>query len=215
MFPTISFFILTYLLGSIPTSYWVGKYLFNIDIREHGSGNAGATNSMRVMGAQVAIPVLIVDVAKAFAATKLALFIPDISAGQVLHFKVVFGLVAVIGHIFPVFAQFKGGKGIASLTGVIFGISPIAAVFCLAVFIVVVTLSKMVSLGSIITSIALPFIYLFALNKDDVFLIGFSFAVILIVLVTHFDNIKRILAGEENTLNFKEKNDSYDETKGK
>lgn len=203
----VLFVILAYLLGSIPTSYWVGKYFFHLDIRNHGSGNAGATNTYRVLGAKVAIPVLLIDIMKGYFAVSLAHLIPNISSETLIHYQLIFGTGAVMGHIFPIFANFRGGKGVATLTGSLLAINPLIIAFCLIVFILVVALTKMISAGSLIASLSIPFQVFFIFGIHDPFYIIFTSAFFLIVAFKHAANIRRIFAGEENTISFRKKSD--------
>lgn len=198
--------LVAYLLGSIPTAVWYGKSFYNIDIREHGSGNAGATNTFRVLGKKPGSVVMAVDVLKGYIATSLAriLFVNQLTTIQHEHFvyyQLAFGILAVVGHIFPVFARFKGGKGIATLLGMIIALHSVAAFACLAVFLVVLLISKYVSLGSMIAAVAFPiFMALPALNRGEVnytlVLIGAGLSIL--VIYTHRNNISRLMKGEEN-----------------
>ena len=118
--------ILSYLIGSIPTSVWVSKYFFGVDIRDYGSGNAGATNTYRVLGSRWGTFVMIVDVLKGVLATSLYILIPYYLTEEIdrTNFMVGLGLASVVGHIFPIFAEFKGGKGVATLFGMVIAIQP-------------------------------------------------------------------------------------------
>ena len=145
---------LAYLIGSIPTAVWVGRKFHGIDVREHGSKNAGATNTFRVLGRKSGWFVLIIDVLKGLAASSLPLiFAEDYSKNELLLFQISTSLVCIIGHIFPVFAQFRGGKGVASALGIIIGLNPVSACISVVIFLVVFLVSRYVSLGAIITSI--------------------------------------------------------------
>ncbi|HEU4576151.1 MAG TPA: glycerol-3-phosphate 1-O-acyltransferase PlsY [Chitinophagaceae bacterium] len=192
--------VLAYLIGSIPTSVWVSKYFFDIDIREYGSGNAGATNTFRVLGPQWGTFVMVVDMLKGIAAVKLALVLPHYldNDTQFINLQIGLGLSAVIGHIFPVWADFRGGKGIATLFGMVLGIQPLVAICCVGVFLLVLYLTRFVSLSSILASIAFPVFILVIFNEPEHLYRIFAIAVALMVLLTHQKNISRLLKGSEN-----------------
>ena len=193
---------IAYLIGSIPTAVWVSKGFFGIDIRDYGSGNAGATNTYRVLGAKWGTVVMIVDMLKALAAVKLVYLLPidQHSDFYVINVQLGLGLAAVLGHIFPVWAQFRGGKGVASLFGMVLGIQPDVAICCVGVFALVLFLTRYVSLSSILASIALPVFILFIFNEPEPLYRIFAIAVAMLVLLTHQKNIGRILKGNENRL---------------
>ena len=157
--------IIAYVIGSIPSSVWIGKSYFGKDVRDYGSGNAGATNTFRVLGTQAGIVVLLLDIFKGVTAASLILYLPSISHGtdQYVNLQLLFGILAVVGHIFPVFENFNGGKGIATLFGMLIGIHYLLAVACVALFIVVLLLTRYVSLSSILATISFPIftIYIF------------------------------------------------------
>src|SRR6185503_9524749 len=155
--------VLSYLIGSIPTSVWVSKYFFDIDIRDYGSGNAGATNSFRVLGPKWGVFVMTIDMLKGIIAVSLAYLLPDHidNLTQLQTLQIGLGLAAVIGHIFPIWAEFRGGKGIATLFGIVLGISPWTALSCVGIFLLVLYLTRFVSLSSILASIAFPVFILF------------------------------------------------------
>ncbi|HTM65981.1 MAG TPA: glycerol-3-phosphate 1-O-acyltransferase PlsY, partial [Flavipsychrobacter sp.] len=154
--------ILAYLIGSIPTAVWVSKKIYGIDIREHGSGNAGATNTFRVLGSKAGSAVMLVDMLKGFLAVKLSLLsvFPWYSE-QITNLQIFLGLAAVVGHIFPIWADFRGGKGIATLFGMILAIQPLVAVSLVGVFLAMLFLTRYVSLSSISASVAFPLLILF------------------------------------------------------
>ncbi|WP_346238278.1 glycerol-3-phosphate 1-O-acyltransferase PlsY [Niabella insulamsoli] len=189
-----------YCLGSIPTSVWVSRGFFGIDIRDYGSGNAGATNTFRVLGPRWGSFVMICDVLKGFFAVKLALLLSgyDPEAISFLNMQLALGIAAVIGHIFPVWADFKGGKGVATLFGLVIGISPWTALACSGVFLVVLYLTRFVSLSSILASVAFPVFILVIFNVDNHVYRVFAVAVALLVILTHQKNIGRIIRGGEN-----------------
>lgn len=194
---------LAYLIGSIPTAVWYSQGYFGVDIRQHGSGNAGATNTFRVLGKRAGTIVMLVDVLKGYTAAILATLLwraDVITPNEVLTFKIVFGLVAVIGHLYPVFADFKGGKGVASLLGMVLAIHPEMAAVCIGIFLLVVIASQYVSLGSIMAALAFPVLLLLRIfgEKEPPLLIVFGFVIFLMVVFTHQKNIGRLLRGKEN-----------------
>lgn len=192
--------ILAYLIGSVPTAVWVSKYFFNIDIRDYGSGNAGATNTYRVLGFKWGTAVMLIDMLKGFVAVKLAYLLPFYVADEFArtNFQIGLGLCAVLGHIYPVWAQFRGGKGVATLFGLVLAISPWTALGCVGVFLVVLFLTRFVSLSSILASLAFPIFILVIFNVDNPAYRIFAVSVALLVMLTHQKNISRLLKGSEN-----------------
>ncbi len=195
--------ITSYLLGSIPTAVWYGQAFFQIDIRQHGSGNAGATNTFRVMGKRAGTIVLLIDVLKGVTATMLAnllWFIRMIPSDDVPAWKIAFGMIAVVGHLYPVFANFRGGKGVATLLGLVLGLHPELALVCVGVFLVVVLLSQYVSLGSLLAALSFPVLILLRVfsPQESTLLIVFGFLVFLLVALTHKKNIARLWRGQES-----------------
>lgn len=197
----IAFFI-AYILGSIPSAVWFGKIFHGIDVREHGSGNAGTANTIRVLGLKTGIPVLIVDLGKGWLAAMLPLFFclaPPESA-MLTNFQIITGLAAIIGHIFPVFAGFRGGKGVATVFGVLLAIHPFVTLVCLAVFLVILILTGIVSVSSMSAGIAFPILLLTIFDTPSLAFKIFSVIVAIALLITHHNNIKRLLKGEEKKL---------------
>lgn len=195
--------IIAYLLGSIPTSVWVSKHFFGIDIRDYGSGNAGATNTFRVLGSKWGTFVMIVDMGKGAMAALLAFTMHKYAAHNAsdlmrTNFMIGLGLAAVVGHIFPIWANFKGGKGVATLFGMIVAVQPAVAGCCAGVFLLVLYLTRFVSLSSILSGIAFAVLILFIFNDDSTFYRVFSIAVALLLVLTHQKNINRLLKGTEN-----------------
>ena len=192
--------VLAYVIGSIPTSVWVSKYFFDVDIRDYGSGNAGATNTFRVLGSKWGTFVMIADVLKGVIATSLYIFLPLYMHDEWnrTNFMVGLGLAAVLGHIFPIFADFKGGKGVATLFGMVIAIQPLVAICCVAVFLLVLYLTRFVSLSSIIAGISFAVFILFIFNEKETLYRVFAVAVALMVVLTHQKNINRILKGTES-----------------
>lgn len=205
--------LLSYLVGSIPTSIIVGKVFRHIDIRQHGSGNAGATNVIRVMGWKLGVLVMLVDAGKGVMAT---LYIARIAAGHLdaplSLLQIIAGTCAVIGHIFTVFAGFRGGKGVATGAGMIYSLYPIPALVCTCIFAAVVLATRYVSLGSIAAAVSLPvvlFIFkLFSLLQIDTPLFFFALVIVLLILFAHRGNIKRLLSGRENRIGRKKSAES-------
>jgi acyl phosphate:glycerol-3-phosphate acyltransferase len=192
--------VLAYLIGSIPSSVWVSKYFFDIDIRDYGSGNPGATNTYRVLGPKWGTIVMVIDMLKGIVAVKLALLLPEYadSEANLQNLQTGLGLAAVIGHIFPIWADFRGGKGVATLFGLVLGISPWTALSCVGIFILVLYLTRFVSLSSILASIAFPVFILVIFNVDNPLYRVFAITVALLVLLTHQKNIGRLLKGNES-----------------
>ena len=204
-----AFLLAAYLIGAIPTAVWVGQYFYGVDVRQHGSGNAGATNTFRVLGKKPGAIVMLVDILKGWAATSLASFLVSldiISPDNLILFQLVMGVLAVIGHIFPVYVGFKGGKGVATLMGMVLAIHPAAAFICLGIFIVVLLVSKYVSLGSMIAALAFPLLLLLPrFHPDEPLLIIFGFVLSLLVILTHKKNISRLLQGQESKIHILKK----------
>jgi glycerol-3-phosphate acyltransferase PlsY len=192
--------ILAYLLGSIPTSLIVSRSQFNIDIRDYGSGNAGATNTFRVLGSRWGTIVMIFDMLKGLLAAKMAYLLPIYQENEFFrtNFQIGLGLAAVIGHIFPIWAEFRGGKGVATLFGLIIAVSPWTALSCGGVFMLVLYLTRFVSLSSILASLAFPVFILVIFNVDNNAYRVFAIAVALLVIITHQKNIGRLISGSES-----------------
>jgi acyl phosphate:glycerol-3-phosphate acyltransferase len=200
---------LAYLIGSIPTAVWVSKRIYGLDIREHGSGNAGATNTFRVLGKKAGIWVMIVDMLKGFVAVKLSyLSVYGADSEQIVNLQVGLGLCAVVGHIFPIWAGFRGGKGIATLFGMILAIQYYVAFSLIGVFIAMLFLTNYVSLSSIAASVAFPVLILF-IFKDKAPEISyklFAIATACMVVLTHHKNISRLIAGNESKVKLIKRN---------
>jgi glycerol-3-phosphate acyltransferase PlsY len=204
---TLLFILLAYLTGAFPSAVWVGKIFYKIDVREFGSGNAGATNTFRVLGKKAGIPVLIMDIFKGWLSVNYISCLTNIpeSAEAVFEIKLAFGIAAVIGHLFPIYTGFRGGKGIATLLGLLIGLHAVAALYSILVFVIVFVTSKYVSLGSIIASIAFPILVILILGSTNVSLNLFAFFVPILSLITHQKNIERLLRGEETKVKFGKK----------
>ena len=204
----ILFVLLAYLTGAFPSAVWVGKTFYKIDVREYGSGNSGATNTFRVLGKGAGIPVLFMDIFKGWLAVNYAVLISnssELSPELFFENQLAFGIAAVIGHLFPVYTGFRGGKGIATMMGLLIGLNPLAALFSFLVFVVVFLVSKYESLGSIVASMAFPVFVMFVLNSDNSSLNLFAIFVPILSLITHQKNIERLIRGEETKVMFDKK----------
>lgn len=192
--------ILAYLIGSIPTALIISKRFFDIDIREYGSGNMGATNTFRVLGSKYGAIVMVCDILKGITAVALYNVLPHYLHNELdrTNLMIGLGLSATIGHIYPIWANFKGGKGVATLFGMILAIQPIVAANCVAVFIAVLYLTRYVSLSSILAGVALPICVLWIYNEKEVFYRVFAVAVAGLIVLTHQKNIGRIFKGNES-----------------
>ena len=208
MIVTILLIVAAYLLGSIPSAVWIGKKYYGIDIREHGSKNAGATNTLRVLGRRAALPVFGIDVLKGYVAVTLAQVSMYASAdyvalhgtGPLINFKIVLVVAAVLGHIFPIFAGFRGGKGVATLAGSVLAVFPPAVLLCLATFLVVLMISHYVSLSSMTAGVMFPIYTVFVYHQTYVPLIVFGCVIAVLLIITHHKNIKRLIAGTESKI---------------
>lgn len=194
--------IFAYLIGSIPTALLVSKRFFGIDIRDYGSGNMGATNTFRVLGSRYGTMVMVIDILKGMAAVMLYNLLPFYLNHDLERTNLMLGLglAAVAGHIFPVFAGFRGGKGVATLLGMVLAIQPVIAISCIGIFTVVLYLTRYVSLSSILAAIALPICVLWIWNENEVLYRVFALIVAILVVLTHQKNIGRILRGVESRI---------------
>jgi len=190
-----------YLLGSIPSSVWLGKWLRGVDLREHGSGNAGASNAFRVLGTPIGIAVLLADMGKGVLAVSLShlqpLVSPDTENWMIL--RVALGLVAVTGHVFPLFARFRGGKGVATLAGVGLALLPLAALAAIGVYLVVFLISRISALGSLSAVISYPVWVMVVFHSSFRAMWFFSLLVPVVVIITHRSNIRRIFSSGKET----------------
>ncbi len=191
--------VLAYLIGSIPSAVWVGRKFYGIDVREYGSGNAGATNTFRVLGKKPGIAVLLMDILKGFLAVKLAYIVGDYSSDspEFIDFELALAVCGLMGHIFPVYVGFRGGKGIATMLGILIGVHPQAALVCVIVFIITLLLSGYISLSSMMAGITFPIVIMVFYSTNSSINI-FSLVVAVIILVTHQRNIERIINKEES-----------------
>ncbi|HNY89927.1 MAG: Glycerol-3-phosphate acyltransferase [bacterium ADurb.Bin431] len=202
MFTALIVLVLAYLLGSIPTSIIVGKVLRGIDIREHGSGNAGGTNTFRVLGWKPGLFVTLVDVFKGFVA---AYWLPQWIAPQLADphlLQLGAGIAAVFGHIWTVFAGFRGGKGVGTAAGMMLALFPEAVLYCLLIFGAILLATRIVSLSSISAAIAFPLIltiFRYVLGREvPLPFYLFSFFAAALIVYTHRTNVRRLLNGTEN-----------------
>jgi len=197
--------LLSYLIGSIPTSIIMGKLMKGIDVRQFGSGNAGGTNAFRVLGWKAGLFVSLFDIAKGVFATVVIsqIRIDKLPFDNETLVMVLAGLCAILGHTFTIFAGFKGGKGVAAGAGMIIGLYPSAFLFCLLVFTLVLVSTGIVSISSMTAAVSLPFIMLISNRLSggqiDAGLIIFSFIIPLFIIYTHRTNIKRLINGEERS----------------
>lgn len=194
-----------YLMGSIPSAVWIGKIFYGIDVRQHGSGNAGATNTFRVLGKVAGTIVLIMDISKGLGSIALLAWLNpyETDSFEQINFKLAVGVSAVLGHIFPIFAGFKGGKGVATLLGIVVALHWQAALICIAIFLLIFLVTRYVSLGSMITAVSFPLLFFFFFRPVPLSLIYFAMVIAVLVLVTHQKNIERLMRREENRMNIR------------
>lgn len=215
MLSLLTVILISYLIGSIPSSLWIGRIFANLDIRDHGSGNAGATNTFRVLGWKAGLVVLFLDFLKGLAATTLVVQLAwVIGSGPVAptmwdtesFLKITCGVVAVIGHMYSAYASFTGGKGAATAAGMLYGIEPISITISLVVFVSVIYLTRYVSLGTITGTFIYPIIQLVLIYgldwPIDPSVLIFTSALAIFIIVKHRSNIRRLWKGEENKLEF-------------
>ena len=200
--------VLAYLIGSLSSALWIGKIFYGIDIRKHGSSNSGATNAFRVLGKNAGIPVLIIDICKGSLAVLLAfVFFPSIKGSEsFIGIQYLLGFAAVLGHVFPIYAGFRGGKGIATLLGIMIVIEPMAAGVSVLVFILMLALSGFVSLSSISGVFVFPLISIFVFKSTSPAFVVFSFAAFILVLLTHRENLQRLFDRTESRVTLIKRN---------
>lgn len=201
-----------YLIGAFPTAVWYGLRFYSVDVRQHGSGNTGATNTFRVLGKKAGSIVLFLDILKGATATSFAHLLVDLTvipSSQLITFQLILGITAILGHIFPVYLNFKGGKGVATMLGMVLAIHPLVALICIGVFLIVLVTTKYVSLSSMLAALSFPFLLLLPPFKtDNPLLLTFGFTMFALLVITHRKNIKRLLEGNENrTYLFSQKTD--------
>lgn len=215
LFPKFLFFMLdlnigrylflyvgAYLLGSIPSAVWLSKLLYKEDIREHGSGNAGTVNTIRTYGWISGLLVLCVDVSKGALAAMLPVFFGMEEAGSeyMINLQVLAGAMAIMGHLFPVFADFRGGKGVATIFGVLVVLQPQIALICFALFVAMMLTIGIASVSSLVSVTVYSLLAIFAFNITTPSLKIFSVAVVVVLFLTHHANIKRLFQGKEKRL---------------
>lgn len=197
----IGLIIVGYLLGSIPSAVWVGKRFYGTDVREHGSKNAGATNTFRVLGKKAGLIVFLMDFAKGFAAVSLAYIAGfEAESNALFNMKIVLVAAAVLGHIFPLFAGFRGGKGVATLAGSVMAVYPPAVLLCMATFLLILAVSHYVSLSSMIAGITFPIYTVFVFHQYQPTLVIFGCVIAVLLIITHRKNIGRLLSGTESKI---------------
>ncbi|MCK5136759.1 MAG: glycerol-3-phosphate 1-O-acyltransferase PlsY [Bacteroidales bacterium] len=194
--------LLAYLLGSIPASVWLGKWIRGIDLRKHGSGNAGATNAFRVLGKPIGVAVLVFDMLKGFLAVNISFLLDSVTSGSEgwMILRIVLGSLAVAGHIFPVFAGFRGGKGVATMAGVGLAIHPYAALAAVGVFLVIFLISRLSALASLSAALSYPVWIILVFQTEFRALWVFSILVPVLLIITHSSNISRLIRGAEKPI---------------
>jgi len=198
----IALLVTAYLLGSIPSAVWWGKRYYGIDVREFGSGNAGATNTFRVLGKKAGIPVLFIDIVKGTSAVLLAFLSPFVfESNQFVNLQLGLGIAALVGHVFPIFAGFRGGKGVATILGIVICLTPITSLMVLGVFLIVLLATRYVSLSSMTAGLSFPFFLNIVLKNQNQTLLIFSLFVAALLIVTHKKNIARLLKRQETKVN--------------
>jgi glycerol-3-phosphate acyltransferase PlsY len=203
-YSNLTLILMAYMLGSVPSAVWVGKMLYGIDVRDYGSGNAGATNTFRVLGKKAGLPVLIMDILKGFLAVKMVWltgkYLPDTQ--QFINLELSLGIASLLGHIFPIFAGFRGGKGVATLLGILCAVHIGAALICIGIFVLTLLLTQYVSLSSMMAALTFPISIMFIYHETVPGLNIFAMFVCILVFITHQKNIERLLRGEEGKVGF-------------
>ena len=201
--------VLAYFIGSVPFAYVYGKYFRKIDIRQHGSGNVGATNVLRVFGKKAGIVVLLLDILKGYLPVMIAMHfvspLPVLSEGFAEALPVLVGIFAILGHTFTVFLSFKGGKGVATSAGVFLALSPLTIACALLIFTIVVLITKYVSLGSMVAAVFLVITHLMIFLRSDSanpYIFYFAILLSLFIIYKHKSNITRLIKGTENKIKF-------------
>ncbi len=191
--------ILSYIIGSIPFGLIIGKLFYKIDVREHGSHNIGASNIYRTLGPIAGIATLILDFLKGFVPVYIIKILPTGTIGL----AITAGIFSILGHAFSIFLKFRGGKAVATSTGVFTALFPLPTFITFIIFVIIVWLSKFVSLGSMLSAVFLP--VLVAVFNYDLLSICFAVCIGILVVILHHENIKRLITGKENRFNFKPK----------
>jgi len=199
-----AYIVLAYLIGSFPSAVTLGRLIWHTDVRKHGSGNAGATNAWRVLGWKAGLTILIVDAGKGALATGI---VPNLPLGvppfDLRTLAILCGVAAVVGHVFPIYTRFRGGKGVATAAGMLAVVAPIPVGCAAGVFAIAVVASGIVSLGSILAAWTLPIASLLFAAYSPVsyppLLFGLTFALAAFITYTHRKNISRLIGGEERS----------------
>ena len=192
---------IAYLLGSISFAVWIGRIFYKVDVREHGSGNAGTTNTIRVLGWKPGLFVLLLDAFKGWLAIHIGDgLMPECYAGWQEYYDVLLAVSVLLGHIFPLFTGFKGGKGVATMVGIVLALYPEAFLGAFAVFMLVFLLTHYVSLASILAAVVFPILDIFVFHQEHIVLMIFAILVPLLIIITHRKNIGRLLKGEESKM---------------
>lgn len=207
IFWNVAGIIAAYLIGSISASIWIGKLFYKKDIRNYGSGNAGATNAFRVLGNKTGLFVLLFDAFKGWVAILLALITgANFVNPEYFHlYQLAMGLAALIGHVFPLYTGFKGGKGVATSVGILAALFPLILLVLMGVFLIIFLLTRYVSLGSITCAILFPFLVIFVFQYESLPLIVFSCVIAIFVPAMHHKNIYKLLKGRESKMYFNKK----------
>lgn len=212
LFDAISVFIISYVIGSIPTAIISGKLIRHIDIREHGSGNAGATNVLRVLGWKIALVVLLIDMFKGFVPVFWIAGLVHGTSSTLIYIQMIAAVGAVLGHVWTLFAGFKGGKGVGTSAGVFLGLAPIPLLIALLFFVIIVSLTRYVSLGSVLSALVFLVVmmlqkFVFNLYVPDV-LLYLTIIIVVLIWFLHRSNINRLLKGTENKIRFSKQKES-------
>ena len=197
--------LLAYFIGSIPSAIWISKWFFGVDVRDYGSNNAGATNTFRVIGRVAGFTVLFFDILKGWISVKILtlLILYEINSPEFINMQLVVGITAVLGHVFPIYEKFQGGKGVATLMGIILAINFSAAIGCVVIFLLIFIFTNYVSLGAIVAAIFFPIITIFIIRVESISVIYFSIFISVLVILTHKPNIYRLLNKDENKIKIK------------
>jgi len=206
MLDAVYVILIGYLSGSIPTAIIAGKILKKIDIREHGSGNAGATNVFRVLGPKWGIIVLVIDILKGFVPVFWLAALIHPQADTLIYYQILAAISAIAGHVWTIFAGFRGGKGVGTAAGVFLGLAPLPLSAALLIFVIIVAISRYVSLGSLLGALSFLLIllaqrFLMQVNIPDI-LLYLAVIVVAIIWYAHRSNIGRLLKGNENKISF-------------
>ena len=202
--------LLAYFIGSIPSAIWISKWFFGVDVRDYGSNNAGATNTFRVIGRVAGFTVLFFDILKGWVSVKIlsSLILYEPNSYEFINMQLVVGITAVLGHVFPIYEKFQGGKGVATLMGIILAINFSAAIGCVVIFLMIFIFTSYVSLGAIVAAIFFPIITIFIIRIESISVIYFSIFISILVILTHKPNIYRLLNKDENKMKIKLKKNS-------